>query len=217
MAERWRTYVEAATVRVRLANGGGQGVLVPGGFILTAAHCIDWHGTGRMALGEYYFEQVETRDGASFRLAPYAVEPVADIAALGELDKQELPDDADAFEEWRESIKPVPLSRGFDDWCKDGANGEKQSFRVHVLSHTGEWIEGDAKRTFSRDLPNAGFFLVARDPIRSGTSGGPIVDDAGCLVGVVSNTPGVEPEGTQPFAVNALPHWVLERIRHATQ
>ena len=47
-----RRRVERATVR--LVERGGQGVLVPGGFILTATHCINWCGTGMMALGEVY-------------------------------------------------------------------------------------------------------------------------------------------------------------------
>jgi hypothetical protein len=44
-----RARTRAATVQ--LPTKGGQGVLVPGGFVLTAAHCIDWSLDGGMALG----------------------------------------------------------------------------------------------------------------------------------------------------------------------
>jgi hypothetical protein len=55
----WRARVEAATVKT--TRTGGQGVRVPGNLILTAAHCIDWRGTGRMALGEIYIEPIATK------------------------------------------------------------------------------------------------------------------------------------------------------------
>src|SRR5579862_4192191 len=76
--------VEAATVR--LPEKGGCGVLVPGGFILTATHCIEWSGTGGMVLGDVYPTSIETASGAKFRVDVAACEPVADIAVLGELD-----------------------------------------------------------------------------------------------------------------------------------
>src|SRR5262249_32084812 len=76
----FRDRVLAATVS--LSDLGGQGVLVPGGLILTAAHCIKWSGTGAMVLGDYFVERIKTRDGRSFRASVCAAEPVADIAAL---------------------------------------------------------------------------------------------------------------------------------------
>jgi len=42
MDEVTRERIEAATVR--LPDKGGQGVLIPGNLILTAAHCIEWDG-----------------------------------------------------------------------------------------------------------------------------------------------------------------------------
>lgn len=63
-----------------------------------------------MALGEVYPTEIETPNGEKFRIGVYACDPVADIAALGELDNQTWPDDADRFEEWRGQVEPVPLS-----------------------------------------------------------------------------------------------------------
>jgi hypothetical protein len=49
---------------VRLDNLGGQGVLVPGGFILSAAHCIQWDGEVGMAMGDRFIESITTKSGA---------------------------------------------------------------------------------------------------------------------------------------------------------
>jgi hypothetical protein len=211
-----RKRVAAATVRV---GDGGQGVLVPGGLVLTAAHCISWSGTGRMALGEHFVESVRTKSGASFRLGPIAVEPVADIAVLAGLDNQVFFDDADAFEAWHEGTDPLPLSAGFERWCGAGKDGVLQKFNVHVLTHTGKWVDGHASRVFvSWWKPGATVGINMRQPIRGGTSGGPVVDDAGALVGVVSFSSEVKRgpcEGGVPYAAQALPRWVLDRIQGA--
>jgi trypsin len=90
-----RALVSAATVRV--TGRGGQGVLIPGGFILTAAHCIDWDTNGKMVLGEHFEERIVTSDGRELFVAPVAVEPVADIAVLGAMDIEELYDKTEAY------------------------------------------------------------------------------------------------------------------------
>src|SRR5262245_34683166 len=95
---KWRGRVEKATVRVK--ESGGQGVLVPGGFSLTAAHCIKWNGDGAMVLGDYFVEPIETKSGETLRVSPIAVEPISDIAVLGALDSQEFGKDVDAFDQW---------------------------------------------------------------------------------------------------------------------
>jgi hypothetical protein len=91
-----KTRTENATVW--FLQLGGQGVLVPGGFILTAAHCINYDGTGRMALGDHFIETIRARDGSMYKVRPAAVEPVLDIAALEELDNQMFPDEHRAFQ-----------------------------------------------------------------------------------------------------------------------
>jgi hypothetical protein len=95
-----KTRTENATVRfLRRSKRGvvqpvAQGVLVPGGFILTAAHCIDWVGTGSMTLGDWYIEKIRARNGSEYNISPYVVEPMLDIAALGALDSQEFSEQA---------------------------------------------------------------------------------------------------------------------------
>jgi hypothetical protein len=96
---------EAATVR--LTRLKGQGVLVPGGFVLTAAHCVGWTAEGGMTLGDYFYEPITTNGNGSFRVSVDAIEPVADIAALREVDGQVLYDDCAAFEIFCEATPPV--------------------------------------------------------------------------------------------------------------
>src|SRR4051812_29212571 len=77
---------------VELSPRGGRGVLVAGGFVLTAAHCVRAVYTGDMALGDDYHECVKLADGQKLKLRVEAVEPVADIAALGAPGPESLAD-----------------------------------------------------------------------------------------------------------------------------
>src|SRR5690242_9920977 len=96
-----------ARATVRLTAVGGQGVLVPGGYILTAAHCINWDGRGGMTNGDDYFiEPIETRDGTKLLAGPCAVEPMSDLAVLCSPDSNEYGDDWIAFEGWCEATEP---------------------------------------------------------------------------------------------------------------
>jgi hypothetical protein len=95
---------------VRLPKLGGLGVLVPGGFVVTAAHCIGWTSAGPMALGDYYREPIVTADGQELVVAPLAVEPVSDLAVLGAMDEQEFRHEVDAFKAFCETTPPVPLA-----------------------------------------------------------------------------------------------------------
>ena len=63
---KWLERVAQATVK--LPKKGGQGVMVPGGYVITAAHCIGWAGDGEMVLGDFFIEDVETTEGVKFRM-----------------------------------------------------------------------------------------------------------------------------------------------------
>jgi hypothetical protein len=195
-----KTRVARATVR--LSRTGGRGVLVPGGYVLTAAHCIKWVGTGRMLLlGDHFVEEVKTADSRKFLLSPHAVEPVTDIAVLGEPDPAEFAEEAEAFEAFREAVEGVPMSAHAPEWG--------QPAPVYVLARDGKWIPGTVTRQGHPVLPGGGLTLKIERPLRGGDSGGPVVDGEGNLVGVVSNGKKI---GTIPLAYLALPRWVGDGI-----
>jgi S1-C subfamily serine protease len=202
-----RERIRAATVY--LPDKGGQGVLVAGGFVLTAAHCIEWSGEGAMVLGDHYLATAKTKSGAAFKLSVYAADPVSDIAVLGEPDNQVFTEDADAFEAFREATTGLLVSA--DDFDRE------VPFSVHILSHQGEWIRARATRYGLDPIPGSSVFLKAESSIEAGTSGGPIVDEDGRLIGIVSVASGGEEtrSGSAPRPHLALPVWVWRRIEAA--
>ncbi len=107
--------VAAATVL--LPEKGGQGVLVSGGFILTAAHCVDWDFEDELGMMDHHVERVDTRDGLSLKVGPCSVDPLTDIAALGALDGEEFYEESQAFEHFCDNTPCVPLH------CEDLAVG----------------------------------------------------------------------------------------------
>jgi S1-C subfamily serine protease len=162
-----------------------------------------------MALGDPYPELVQTRSGATFTLDTVAVEPAADIAVLGERDSQEFPEQCAAFREWSQATEPVPVSAQVLDVLGP--------LPVHLLTHKGKWVTGKVTRyCFPGSLPGGKVSLEMDRPIQPGTSGGPVVDETGKLVGVVSwasgRAAGEGRTGMIPVAHLALPRWVWGQI-----
>lgn len=201
---RWaQELVSAATVT--LPRSQGQGVLVHGGFVLTAAHCIKWSTGGGMTLGDHCLELVNKQE-LVFPLAVVAVEPLADIAVLASPDNQVFYDDAMSFGHFCDATPPVNVS------TSNFRLGER--VRVHVLTHKGAWLTGKAVRYgIPGDQPWGRVCIEPDEPIESGTSGGPVIDDTGNLVGLVSWTSeGDDSGGMMPRPHLALPRWTWMRI-----
>jgi Trypsin-like peptidase domain len=198
-----RKAVEAATVR--FTDRGGQGVLVPGGFILTATHVVKWTTTGAMALGdEVEFIQEIEAGGCPLQVYPLAVEPVADLAVLGALDSQWHPEAADAFRRFCMATRAIPLATAempFDE-----------PVPAHVLAHTGRWISGRV-RQMCFDAQAETLVLDPDEQVEPGTSGSPVVMDDGLLLGVVSTAA----EGGDRSSTIARPHlaapvWLVRQM-----
>lgn len=212
LPKRLQRRIAAATVN--LPTKSGQGVLVPGGFVLTAAHCVTWSAEGGMALGDHALEAVRPASGETFRAEVVAVEPIADIAVLAQPDDQVFDADSDAFARWCESAQPVELS--FETLK---ANTSRQVF---IYSHHGTWIAATVRRYGMPGAPTSGrVFIEATQQIEGGTSGGPIVDAEGRLVGLVSFSNELDDNddepctGMLPLVHLALSAWVLGRIKSA--
>ncbi len=194
--------VQRATVT--LINKGGRGVLVPNNMILTAAHCILYNTEGQMALGEYFLEDVLTITG-KIKVTPIAVEPVSDIAVLGQIDGQESPEDMSTYNDFSKGIIPIPLC--FDDYII------REPFPVHVYTHKGKWIKGEAMLCTKNGEQ---LWVDFSEQIEPGSSGSPIVNDAGKLVGIVSHSSFNEgqsnSDGLAPRPHLVLPVWICNRI-----
>ena len=203
-----RNRAEVVAATVRLTRTKSLGVYVGGGFILTAAHCIAYRNEGAMALGEPFFEKVNTSMG-ELVAAVIAVEPVADIAVLGPPDDQMLFHESQEYEQFCEQTKPVAL-------CS-----RRKSFTgkipVHILSPSMKWIAGTAIVT--RPCRNT-VYVAAVSEVKSGASGGPIIDKAAALVGLTSifsvpAKPGGANDGPAPRPRFALPVWAYQDINAA--
>ena len=194
--------VAGATFKIHAKKrGNGQCVLVEGGLIITAGHCVDWDCTGGMAMGEFYLSKIRTGSG-DLIASTLAVEPVSDIAVLGAPDDQDMPDEFLAFDEFVEGIPAVTLQRL--------PPKVRTPFPVWIRTHRKTWVAGEA--TY---YCGSRFAYRTDSEIRGGTSGDPIVNDAGELVGVVSHgtTSRVQGQYTSaaPLLLLALPAWIIAR------
>jgi S1-C subfamily serine protease len=89
----------------------------------------------------------------------------------------------------------------------------EQAVRVWIFSKHGEWNRGEILRCGWSDSLGASIWLRNMDrPLQGGDSGGPVVDDNGRLIGVVSH--GTH-DGTIPIAYRALPVAWVDDIRRA--
>ena len=161
-------------------------------------------------MGDHVTIEIETTHGRLL-VAPYAIEPVADIAVLGALDNQVFFEEADAYEAWCDATAPVALH-----W---EALPAFQPVSAFVYTHHGTWLTG----TVTQGSPGAyGLMLTFPDGIESGTSGSPVVTADGQLVGLVSQAGGTEPdalhkgrEGYGPRPHLALPWRLAQQIQAA--
>jgi len=91
---------------VQLPEAGGRGVLVYGGLILTAAHCLhDIPADGTLMLERRFLVKVETTSG-TLTADVAEVLLMNDIAVLRSLDYQEAAEEAEAFEEFCDANHP---------------------------------------------------------------------------------------------------------------
>ncbi|MBT7924460.1 MAG: trypsin-like peptidase domain-containing protein [Opitutae bacterium] len=203
--------VKNATVRMCGPTGEeGQGVYLGEEMILTAAHCLKslniWKPT--IAPGEKYIESLKTHDGKKLEMMVRSADVVKDVAVLIPWEEA----DDDAFGDFCDNTEPLPLCS--DDFLKEyaGANtddGGFREFRIHVFTHEDEFTTGKAS-ICSPCSDN----ISSKVPIKGGTSGGPIVNDNGELVGIVSQgkEDGYGLGSPQPIPSLTLPVWAMKRL-----
>jgi S1-C subfamily serine protease len=202
-----RRVVEQATVLLPETKGLGVrvGCRNPlwGEFILTAAHCVEHYNSGGMALGDSIEEEFILRQDSGWPGECYPaevtfVDPVSDLAVLNV--------SPSVLVEFDEPSIPVPIA--------DPVSFESGDMPIFIFSHLGKWIEGTAK------IPDQRCGIVritavtgeGKSAILSGTSGGPVVDQKGNLLAIVSNSGDEDGIGSAPLLCEALPVWLWNEI-----
>lgn len=213
MAERTleEIYSRVAAATVKLPRRGGQGVLVEGSWILTAAHCLEFDSDASLdiALGENSYHDIESAQGEKIKAFPRVIEPCSDIAVLAAPNREKFHEGYLAYKAFCASVEPIPL-------CRMKLPEFPAEFKIHILTDNKRWVSG--KATAYQDY-SPRMWVEAEEHIEEGTSGGPIINDAGELVGVISiiggPRGGKETTGPCPIARWALPVWICRRMFRA--
>ena len=206
MDEKTRKQIELATVPVRskrMRRGkGGQGVYIGNGFVLTAAHCLDFDTAGGIALENDVIYYIDRPKGKRIWCSPVCIDPCSDLAVVGPCDSQECSDLRSEFESFFEDVVPIEIRR--NPLLLD------ESIGCEIRTHLGTWVSG--KMTRQADMGRAR--LDTDENIIGGTSGGPIVDDDGQIIAVVSIACGSGGATTGPHSIASLwlPSWLLDLV-----
>jgi hypothetical protein len=174
---------------------GGQGVLIPGSMILTAAHCLDFSRVGPIMLENEYVVGIVTSRREKIRGTPIFIDLVSDVAVIG----MPTNDDRYKFEAFCKGTMPAQLSAIRPEL--------RREFPVRIRTHTGKWIEGFGR--FGSDRRDR-IHIKSNEPILGGTSGSPVVDKYDKLLGIVSTGSEDQKFCSIPFARRTLPAWVLD-------
>jgi hypothetical protein len=168
--------------------------------VVTAAHClalsIPCHAAAYSE--ERMCTRLGTLDGGKKDVWAEClfVDPIADIAVLGQPDEQGFSDQADAYTELTENASFTRI-------------GIARSGRGWILSLAGQWV-----RTTLKVNQGIGCVGLSIGPTDAGMSGSPILNDSGRAIGVVvigAETYGQQRDlsGPHPILVRNLPGWLL--------
>jgi hypothetical protein len=167
--------------------------------VITASHCLPHLPPPRPAsrLEERTYDKLLGRIGDSLTVWAEClfVDPVADIAVLGEPDSQELyaeneaycelmPDIPLAVADTPQDYKPIMVKTFDGAWIEAKHHHESLTTEAWLLSLDGKWFACEVEHRPDGPLwiPNAS------EPIVGGMSGSPILSKAGAAIGVVSTS-----------------------------
>lgn len=180
-----------------LTVGDGRGFVVEGNgfsrFVITAAHCLPHLPPANLSsfTEERTFKSLLGPLSAkpSIWAECLFADPIADIAVLCSPDNQELPEEAERFDELVEAATALAIAAA--------GNAKK----AQVLSLNAEWLAVTIEA-------RAPWLMIAEaDKIASRMSGSPIINTRGEAVGLISTS------GTagslNPLLIDALPPRIL--------
>ena len=164
-------------------------------YVITAAHCLPQlpppHRAAYTAEKTYKKLLGPLGSAPSIWAECVFVDPVADVAVLGQPDGQAFVEDVDeAWDEFIENAEALKLDTA-------------QPTRGWLLSLDGQWMPCTLKPTRYGNL-----MVKDAGGIESGMSGSPILSDKGRVVGVVTIGSG----WTEPHLPSALPQWLAQKL-----
>jgi hypothetical protein len=190
-------------------EGSGMGFRLLDNLIATACHCLP-HRDGKLVLPEPFYigddpvEVLIRRHGAPVERASRdscvdeamalvtAADPCSDLAILSSstASGRDLPDGGalDRLIDSLESARPDLVPR--------------RDIPVFIFTHEDRWIEATAKASFV-------YVENPADRIRPGTSGAPVFNEDGLVVGIVSSSNQNGPDARMCLLADHLPGWVL--------
>lgn len=192
---------------LRIGDGRGFVVDAEGDrMILTAAHCL--HETllvgAHSGSEDRLFRNLIGALGSEPDVCCqcYFLDPIADIAVLGEPDNQMFFQEAEDYNNLLESMKAFTVGKS------RAKLGDELTRKGLVMSLKNEWVDCTLKRF------GHGALWVTSTPIIRGMSGSPILLENGAAVGVIttgSETPDSE-HGPNAVLRENLPGWMLRKL-----
>jgi len=197
-------------VRVhRTKRATGLGVFTDQGVILTAAHCLPESDADDPYRSSTPVTVTAVKSGASATALVQCMDPCMDVAVLADTTLRGGGLTGPARAEYLNAVKTLTGSA----ISLDAIQFDKAT-RVYIYTHTKKWVSGKIS-CHSAESPHLNLSIDMRyPPIGSGTSGSPVFDSRGLVIGLVCESPDREEDrsaGVVRLSM-AMPGWLLANI-----
>jgi hypothetical protein len=198
--------------------GGGRGFLIDAGhrrLVITAAHCLPERceecgsrvppAHGASHLEERTYANLLAALGAEPRVWAECLfaDPVADIAVLGAPDSEALSDEAEEYDALVEPGEPLAIG-----CVPDLTDPRGSGTPARLVTLENRLVRCEVSAVGGGPL----WIANAREPIRGGMSGSPIISEDGAALGVVCIGTGSE-GGPNPRLTHHLPAWLVAEVQ----